>query len=274
MFDFSHRKIKKINNLFPTYFDQWSNISTCIIDGFKGECLTERYSLPIDLAVLPFEGSQDQRYITNCQYLLGAKYFCLDSSYYSFISQSKVIKKRVENILITSGGNDSKGLILKTVKAINKLDDLKFKINIVFGSMVSNQLKETVRFFTKKGLHNYNLIDGVDSLAEQIFSADLVISASGLTKYECAALGTPSILLSINKEHVDFNKPFENIGSSSHCGLISQITIKKLSQEIALLDNSYFDRLKMSRNGVKLVNGKGVENISNYFLKIIKNGGN
>jgi UDP-2,4-diacetamido-2,4,6-trideoxy-beta-L-altropyranose hydrolase len=273
LFDFSHRKTTKVNHIFPKYFKQWSSLPSCVIDGFMGECLTGNYSLSIDLAVLPYAGSEDQRHVTSCKYLMGAKYFCLDSSYYSYLSQKKVIKRKVENILITSGGNDSKGLTLKTVKAINKIKDQSFHVTIVFGSMVSNQTKEMVRFVTKQGRHNYILIDELNSLAEKIFAADLVVSASGLTKYECAAIGTPALLISINKEHASFNRPFENAGSSKHCGVITQLSVTKLSEEISLLVKSHFDRLKMSNNGAKLANGMGVEYISNYFLKIINNKG-
>jgi len=269
LFDFSHSKTTFTEKIFPNYFRQWIDSPKCVIDGFMEECLTGKFSLPIDLAVLPYIGYENQKHMTNCHYLMGVNYFCLDPAFNKYLSVRGIVNKNVSNILITSGGNDSKGLSLMAVKAINQLKDEKYNVTVVLGPMTSNKTKKMVELFFNKGRHKYNLVQGLDSLAEKIFFADLVISASGLTKYECAAIGSPTLLISINKEHAIFNRPFEEKGSSRHCGVITQLSTKDLSNEISILIKDHASRQRMSHNGIKLLDGKGIESISKSFLEII-----
>lgn len=268
LFDFSHNRTLEAKRIFPQYFEQWNNSKILLIDGFQDQCLTSLYSLPLSLAVLPFKGSKNQEFLSKCEYLLGEKYFCLDESYKPYLKKKKKIKKIANSILITSGGNDLKGITLKAIRALNKLPKNNYFLRIVLGSMISSKSKNLILDELNICPHQYELYIGLDTLADKIYHSDLVISSSGLTKYECAALGIPAILISIDHAHLNYNKPFQKLESSIHLGLADEIEIDNLSKQIAILSSNYQKRLYMSKNGVQNIKGNGAKLIASHIANI------
>jgi spore coat polysaccharide biosynthesis predicted glycosyltransferase SpsG len=89
--------------------------------------------------------------------------------------------------------------------------------------------------------------------------ADLAITGDGLTKYECALLGTPAITLSRPDSDEAMNERFVAAGTSLHlgCGLDAA----ELASAISALRVDAPCRAQMSRRGTTLFDGRGAERI-------------
>jgi spore coat polysaccharide biosynthesis predicted glycosyltransferase SpsG len=98
-------------------------------------------------------------------------------------------------------------------------------------------------------------------MAELMLWADLAIIGDGLTKYEAAVTGTPSLMVSRPGSPSKLNRAFAETGATHSLGLWTELEVERLSETIhqALRDHSW--RAKLSRKGKALVDGRGRERI-------------
>jgi len=89
----------------------------------------------------------------------------------------------------------------------------------------------------------------------------LAITGGGLTKYETAVTGTPSIAISHFDEEAKRTEEFARGGSILHLGLISEIRQEDVAEATNRLLEDYALRAEMSKRGRNLVDGKGIERI-------------
>jgi UDP-N-acetylglucosamine--N-acetylmuramyl-(pentapeptide) pyrophosphoryl-undecaprenol N-acetylglucosamine transferase len=93
-------------------------------------------------------------------------------------------------ILVVGGSQGARSLNHAAVGALG--DDPPVEVIHVAGP---NQLEETRRLLGDRGGERYRLFGWLDNLPEAIAAADLVISRSGGSVFELAAIGRPSILV-------------------------------------------------------------------------------
>ena len=95
--------------------------------------------------------------------------------------------------------------------------------------------------------------------------ADLAITGDGLTMYETAATGTPSIILSRFDSNKSVNNDFERMGSAIHLGDGTLVPAKVMAREVKHVLEDAGLRRSMSQRGKSFVDGKGLERIMAYI---------
>lgn len=123
--------------------------------------------------------------------LLGSKYIPLRSNFYNISSHR--INKKIENILLLTGGSDNYHIGLNFIKAAISAP-LKAKLNIVCGTFNSDfdELKDF-----EKSHDSITIYSNVNHIEQLMCDADIAISAGGSTTYELAVCGTPTITYSL-----------------------------------------------------------------------------
>ncbi|MDD5005727.1 MAG: UDP-2,4-diacetamido-2,4,6-trideoxy-beta-L-altropyranose hydrolase [Candidatus Omnitrophica bacterium] len=177
-------------------------------------------------------------------YLLGKDYIILRKEFRE-TSVNKIIKKRVKDILIMSGGINHSDLMHKIINY------LKNKFNFNFHIVEPNKNR-----FNAKEILNLML------------KADICISGGGQTTYELARIGIPTIGICfaenqrLNLEEWQKRGFIEYVGWYKNKGLLNRIenSINKFMP--------YKKRARFSRIGRNLVDGKGVGRIINKLIKI------
>ena len=91
--------------------------------------------------------------------------------------------------------------------------------------------------------------------------SDLAITGGGLTKYETAVTGTPSVIISQVAHQAELAKEFEREGTALHLGLGSKVGEEDIAQAVERLLRDDALRAEMSKRGKRLVDGKGIERI-------------
>lgn len=151
----------------------------------------------------------EERY-SKTKLLLGCKYVPLRKEYRSV--PEKVIKTDVEELLIMSGGTDSYNFI---GNILENIDNYQYKrVNAICGRYNTNY---DVLYKKYKGT-NVNIVRSTDNIIEYMLSADVAISASGVTLYELCACGTPTLSYVMADNQIDNAVQFDKDGIISYMG--------------------------------------------------------
>ena len=200
----------------------------------------------------------------NCTKLLGPDYAILRNQ---FITQRKYAKIRslpIKNILISFGGSDNENHTLHALVSLKKLNS-DVNVNVVIGT--ANMNKKTIKNFCKKNL-NFNYFEQVENMAKLMKIADLCIGSSGTTTWERCCLGLPAIVTVASNDQKDIANAVSNNKCIINLGKIKKSDKVNCIRLIKNLKNS--DLQNMSKNCMKLVDGKGAARLSKYIFSMIK----
>ena len=200
----------------------------------------------------------------NCVKLLGPDYAILRNQ---FIAQRKYARIRslpIKNILVSFGGTDNENHTLHALTSLKKLNS-DVNVNVVTGT--ANIGKKIIKNFCKKNF-NYNYFEQVENMAKLMQVADLCIGSSGTTTWERCCVGLPAIAIVASNDQKDIasavskNKCIINLGKIKKSDNVNYVRLMKN------LKNSELQN--MSRNCMKLVDGKGAARISKYIFSMMK----
>lgn len=151
----------------------------------------------------------EERYFKT-KLLLGCNYVPLRKEFRNV--PDKVIKTDVEELLIMSGGTDSYNFI---GNILENIDSYQYKrVNAICGRYNANY---DVLYKKYKGT-NVNIVRSTDNIIEYMLSADVAISASGVTLYELCACGTPTLSYVMADNQIDNAVQFDKDGIISYMG--------------------------------------------------------
>lgn len=167
-----------------------------------------------------------------------------------FVQKPENIKKRSNQILITSGSNGAKFINELAIKICNNQSFNDYKIILITGKKYYNLTKEQIKN------SNVKVIEFVDNLLPYIYSSSIaIIRAGSSTIFETIAMETIPIIipsLNVKNNHQYFNA--------------NEISNLKLG-EIVLEDDNALENLK---NQIKSINNNKntyISNIKKYKSK-------
>jgi UDP-2,4-diacetamido-2,4,6-trideoxy-beta-L-altropyranose hydrolase len=213
---------------------------------------------PSDVVIIPYVGAEKINVSSKkSNFLIGPEYFVL-SEQFSEVKKA-VIAKEVSQIMISMGGSDASGITLNILESLNR-SRIKAHLNVIMG-----QFSKTEDFQIRDSLGDYqgsyNIRRSVTNMAEIMCEADLAIINSGLTKYETASIGIPSIVISINDYHYEIMEEFTNFGSAVNIGIADNKIGNKVVDCIYDLTKDYEKRKRMSESGKALIDSNGIKRI-------------
>lgn len=203
-------------------------------------------------------------YVPNSYY--GPEFVPLREEFQNINKKEKTIKKEVKNILVTLGGSDTYGFTPKVVRGLsNILDDID--ITIIIGSTFrhNTQLNEVIN----NSKRPFRVLKNIDNMAEMMFNSDIGITGGGLTLFEMACVGTPTIVVCGELFEEETANMMQERGFSINLGFGKKLDEKTIFDTVDSLMEDYYRRLQMSKRGKKLVNGRGTERIAEIILEKI-----
>jgi spore coat polysaccharide biosynthesis predicted glycosyltransferase SpsG len=219
-----------------------------------------------DIVIIPYFGANKikLRECSNVVYLLGEKYFLLRDE---FCNNDFIVQKLAKNILITMGGGDPNRISLKVLSALFVLGK-EYKFHVVLGqaSDISDSELHHIMGNYKDCLVVYR---NCSQMSEVMLCCDIAVTNSGLTKYELAALGVPTVVISNNASQSKIDKIFSEFQSSIYLGIWKKVKKDKILEVCKELLVDYGLRLKLSNNGKKLIGKKGLDGIWNAIIEKI-----
>ncbi|MBI2045816.1 MAG: hypothetical protein HYT28_00090 [Parcubacteria group bacterium] len=205
--------------------------------------------------------------LNGCAILEDMKYFICHPRIAEAGNKKKTIRKKASRVAVSISGSDPLGITSKVARALTMFPDDTVSAKIVAGSA----MKETDRNLIKRAVKSKKNIDVVgftDEFYRLLSWADVAILGDGLTKFEAAIIGTPTLMIT---QFCDGTEPvikdFLSLGSVRYIGQGTKLSSKEIFLEIENILNDYDARLSMSQAGKKSLDGRGAERIYHEVLK-------
>jgi len=192
---------------------------------------------------------------------LGIDYLIMPQEYWNlknFKDQGKDLGK-VKNILITMGGADQYDLTTRILSILNSIQE-DFTLTVLIGPYYENQ--ENIVSQINRIKKRVDLIQSPSSLFPYIVDCSMAISSAGQTLYQLAALGRPTIGISLEENQASHLKELSSSGAL--IGLIygkGEAFEEDLKNSICELINNFSQRIRLSESATKLVDGQGAERV-------------
>ena len=270
--DISHRDTSREASAIPKYFAGLRQRfpAVVMIDSLMHECLAAGFDLPVDLVVLPYAGADGQAVVSETpQYARGTDYFVLDPAFAAASTVAHRPPKTADRLLVTAGGSDPAGITTMTMNALDRLEEHPLEVRIIIGPGYTNDTAVAAADWAANSRHSVTIVRQPETLAGHMAWCHMAVSASGLTKYELAATGTPAILLSINKHHAALNQSFDPCGAATHLGQVKHVTAAALAKSIASLRGDRGARSAMSSAGRAMIDGRGAARLATMIIATI-----
>lgn len=200
-------------------------------------------------------------------YLMGPKYFIMDSSY----KQIKVEppKEKIKTLLLSVGGADQHGLLFSILNALEKLNT---GINIkVISSEASGYIDKLKPYLNDLSISTELYID-VESLAPFWSACDLAITAGGNTLFERIATRLPGATVCQLERQMEIANAFEDLGVNYNVGYGPELSDKILFERMeSFLDNTELHRTQYL-NAPRVTDGLGLTLFGKEIELLLKRG--
>lgn len=241
-----------------------NHLRRIVIDGVDVQTLVGSADWPFDAVVLPYSGAAENKFVPRT--LAGAAYFMLPRDWGA--APKRAADKPVRRVLVTMGGSDPHRLTIRALDAAIAVAGRDWSIRVAIGPAFAADLATAIR--TKAAVDpRIEPIEAPSSLAPELAVADLAISSTGLTKYELAWAGVPSVQISIDRIHAGLNADFEMEKTAVHLGAQEDVDVMKIALALSALAVDSSSRAAMSRRGQALVDGQGGARVSKAIREMI-----
>ncbi len=193
-------------------------------------------------------------------YLLGPKYVLLRKEFWE--TKKKEIKRDVEDILITFGGDDIRNLTPFVLELFTK-EFPNIRKNVIIGGGFKN--KDKIRKYEASDVKLFYSPSSKE-IKELMYNSDIAISAGGQTLYELARVGVPPVVVGVADNQRNNILGWKKRGFIRYAGWWDDKNLeKKLIENLRAL--LFYDiRDKISNIGISLIDGKGAPRVVEYIL--------
>lgn len=233
-----------------------------VIEGLGGDAIAEECDGIAELLVTPYavaEGTQARPRQT--RQLVGAEFAILAPGYGTEDKAPRSIAPEARRVLLTTGGADPAEVSLQVLAACEQIAAPSLEIHIVVGPFFAASLRQALSAAAAASVHDVALIEAPEALLGEMLWCDLAVSTSGLTKYELAATGTPTVLLSHDAAHAKNNEAFAALGTALDLGEAGALSASAIAEAVGGLLRDPAARAAMSQRGRTAVDGAGAGRI-------------
>lgn len=157
----------------------------------------------------------------------------------------------VRNILVSCGAIDPLNVTATALEALASLAS-PIAVTVVLSSKAPHVTA------IRKGLRPHEcLLTDVSDMAALISDADLAIGTPGVTAYERALLGLPSVVTTIADNQRGVARVLADTGAASDAGVVDAGLKARIRTAVETLMASPDARLNMSRAAARLLDGRG-----------------
>jgi len=237
-----------------------AGVPIVFFDGYGEQSYRCQIGAPlVDFLVAPYVG-ETRLCPTHARCILaGPQYFPLSKNYQDV--ERHGVRDIVARILVTCGGADPYMATPKILEAILSVPGDDIEIDVVVGALFTSENRKEIERLAVSAPDRVHPVYAPRSLAAQMQIVDLCVSANGLTKYELAAMGVPTIAVSLSPAHHQANLAFAESDSLKVVGILNDLDGPTIADAVSRMVDDVEGRTRMSHAGMSLVDGQGAERI-------------
>lgn len=242
--------------------------SVTLMDDMGEECF------PVD-RIINYNAFADTKYYedlykdSDTELVLGSAYVPLRPQ---FRGELYRIRKKAENVLITTGGGDIDNIAGQILQEIRKKETCAIlKYHLITGSF--NPHFDQMKALEKQSA-NVHIYHNVQDMAGLMRQCDLAVTAGGSTVYELAAVGIPFICFSYaeNQEKITEYLCREEIALSAGAYHRNpEAVLEKIAEQTIGLAEDYNRRNMCYSMERKLIDGMGAERLAKRLAESAEN---
>jgi len=207
-------------------------------------------------------GASEVRYAPRlpaaCRRLLGPRYALVRPA---FQRPAITPPQQARRVLVSFGGFDVASMLPRTLQALAGLEGLQVTCIAGLGNAQREVLSQLCA-----GRAGWELHDYMDDLPARMATADLFIGAAGGTTWERAALGLPSLCVSVADNQRAAAEAMARAGMHLYLGDAGQVDVPALRQAIVLLLGNQALRQSFAERSRTLVDGRGAQRVAVALL--------
>ena len=219
---------------------------------------------PVDIIINGLIGSEKLNY-SNKKVFLGTRHLILEKQYWDLIN-NHAPALNADEILITCGGIDHYDLMPKCLDQIAEINRA-LKVHCVIGPYFENEKK--IKMAVARNPHRIKLHRQPKSLSHLIKQCNIAISAGGMTLYELAAHGVPSIGIIL------WENQRMNVERLGEAGVIIPLRYvdefgfeEILGEAIRELVGNFEKQKKLQQAGRTLIDGQGARRVAKALIDL------
>lgn len=243
------------------------SVAQILKEGNAGLILLDDLGPARKLADLTINAIDHMSYTTSVQgpgrVLEGPRYMILGEEY-ARVPPAR-IRKEARSVLLSFGGSDRANLTEWTLRALLALTP-KTQISCLLGPAYPHQIR--LRAFIKERKVPVRLIKRTNNLASLFSKFDLVFTHFGITVYELARLGVPTVLIHPTRYHDSVARVFSRCGSVLNLGFWRDLTHERVRRTTTPLLEDYQRRVRMARSGRRIVDGQGAMRVARLIVSL------
>jgi spore coat polysaccharide biosynthesis predicted glycosyltransferase SpsG len=185
-----------------------------------------------------------------------------------FAEPVRVTNHSRRTLLVAMGGSDPAGLTLKAVRALDRLDK-EFEPVIIVGTGFCH--RQALQDLLRKTSRRFTVREDVSEMSAAMSEAALAVCSFGMTAYELAAMGVPSVYVCLTEDHAQSASALVAAGVGISVGVDDEDTEARL---VAVLKGLLGDGPvleKMSSRSRLLIDGKGASRVAKVLLEQVGN---
>lgn len=184
-----------------------------------------------------------------CRVLVGPRHALLRPA---FNAGRTVGADHARQVLVNFGGFDQAGMALKSLQALAGIEDVRVQCIAGQSSPDLASLQALVDQYP-----GWTLSPFVNDLPQRMASATLFIGAGGGTTWERAAMGLPSLCISVADNQTANAEALGKAGLHLYLGAAARVSIDGLRRAVAVLLDNLPLRQHLAERGRSLVDGLG-----------------
>jgi UDP-2,4-diacetamido-2,4,6-trideoxy-beta-L-altropyranose hydrolase len=190
--------------------------------------------------------------------LLGPRYVLLRRE---FLLKRDAVRdtSRANRVLVTLGGADRDNVTLRILEALDRLPHSRLEVAVLIGP--ANPHLHELRGFAARARHRIGVYANSTDIASWMAWAEIAVAGGGITTWERAYMGLPSVTLVLADNQADVARAADQLGITRNLGAASSLDDRTISCALQSLLEEESARAGMAKRGRELVDGDGVERL-------------